>query len=557
MENQRIFFIIALSMVLLLIWQAWVQDQTQLRALVSQTESDLRPSLPSLPERATPESERSPNLSLPEVNRGVLERSDRIMVKTDIFVAEIDTLGGDLRRLGLRTHPNSLQDPTPFALLHDDRELFVVQSGLLSTHHPAPDHYQVYSSAQTEYVLKDGENTLEVPLVWRDESGIEVIKTYVFHRGRFDIELVQQLRNQSPTPWAGTFYRQIQRSRATNNLSAFAVYTYTGGVISTPERVYEKISFDDMVSRNLEREVSGGWLAMIQHYFLAALVPDHQAQINHFYSRNVGNDRFVLGMVSPSMQAAPEETIQVRSILYAGPKIQADLAKIAPHLDLTVDYGWLSFISQPLFWALNWIYSYVGNWGWAIIILTLLIKLAFYKLSETSYRSMAKMRKVAPLMQQLKERYGSDPQKMNQELMAMYRKEKINPLGGCLPILVQIPVFIALYWVLVESVELRQAPWIGWIEDLSIKDPLYILPLIMGGSMFVQQWLSPPPPDPIQAKVMMFLPVMFTVFFLWFPAGLVLYWAVNNCVSIAQQYVITKRVEAEDNKGLIKATKSP
>ncbi|MCB1805217.1 MAG: membrane protein insertase YidC, partial [Candidatus Competibacteraceae bacterium] len=284
---------------------------------------------------------------------------------------------------------------------------------------------------------------------------------------------------------------------------------------------------------------------------LGAWIPA-QDELNKFYSRALGDGRYRLGMVSAEQTIAAGQTGTFATQLYVGPKIQERLEGLAPNLSRTVDYGWLWFIAEPLFVILKWLHGLLGNWGWSIILLTVMIKAVFFKLSETSYRSMANMRKLAPKLQQMKERYGDDRAKLNQAMMEMYKKEKINPLGGCLPILVQIPVFIALYWMLLESVELRQAPWLGWIQDLSTKDPFYILPLIMGVSMFIQQRLNPTPPDPIQAKVMMALPIVFTFFFLWFPSGLVLYWVVNNVLSIAQQYVITKRVEA----GTDKASKS-
>jgi YidC/Oxa1 family membrane protein insertase len=301
-----------------------------------------------------------------------------------------------------------------------------------------------------------------------------------------------------------------------------------------------------MEDNNLNRDISGGWMAIIQNYFLAAWIPGEKSN-NKYYSRVVDGDRYVLGYVGKQNRVSPGSQQTVSSRLYAGPKDQDKLASIATGLDLTVDYGILTFISQPLFWLLEKIHGIVNNWGWAIIILTMLIKLMFFKLSEASYKSMANMRKLAPRLKSLKERYGDDKQKLNQAMMDMYKTEKINPLGGCLPVLVQIPVFIALYWVLLESVELRQAPFMLWLKDLSVADPYFVLPLIMGVTMLIQQKLNPAPMDPIQAKVMMILPVVFTVFFAFFPAGLVLYWVVNNTLSIAQQWVITKRVEAGES----------
>jgi YidC/Oxa1 family membrane protein insertase len=437
----------------------------------------------------------------------------------------------------------------PFELLQDSgTKLFILQSGLLSSSGSAPNHYARFVPEKTDYRLQEGQDTLDVPLTWTDESGLKVTKTYTFHRGRFHVELRQQVENPTQDEWRGQQYRQLQRTPpATKRSMLGGAYTYTGGVISTPEKRYEKIGFDDIAKENLTLTVTGGWVAMIQHYFVAALVPP-QDQTDTFYTKTAGNNRYVLGMLGPQKVVAPGESKDFVTQLYLGPKIQDRLEELAPNLRLTVDYGFLTVLAQPLFWLLKQIHSIVGNWGWAIIFLTILIKLAFFKLSETSYRSMANMRKLTPKIASLKERYGQDKQRMNQAMMDLYKQEKINPLGGCLPILVQIPVFIALYWVLLESVELRQAPFMLWIQDLSLKDPYYVLPLLMGVTMFLQQKLNPPPPDPMQAKVMMALPFVFTFFFLWFPAGLVLYWLVNNVLSIAQQYAITKRIEAGTDK---------
>jgi YidC/Oxa1 family membrane protein insertase len=355
------------------------------------------------------------------------------------------------------------------------------------------------------------------------------------------VEVEHQVRNLGDEDWSARPYHQLQRTPLQQQ-SRF-LYTYTGGVLYSPEEKYQKISFDDMQDENLNRDVKGGWAAMIQHYFLSAWIPPAE-QTARYYSRALQGERYVIGMIGPAMNVAAGSDQASQMRLFVGPKLQHVMEEVAPGLELTVDYGMLTILAQPIFWLLENIHALVGNWGWAIIILTILIKLAFYKLSETSYKSMANMRKLAPRLQALKERYGDDKQKLNQAMMDMYKKEKINPLGGCLPILVQIPVFIALYWVLLESVEMRQAPFMLWIQNLSAPDPYYVLPLIMGATMLIQQKLNPAPMDPIQAKVMMILPIVFTVFFAFFPAGLVLYWVVNNALSIAQQYVITKRVEA-------------
>jgi YidC/Oxa1 family membrane protein insertase len=383
---------------------------------------------------------------------------------------------------------------------------------------------------------------------------VKVIKTYVFRRGSFLVELNQRVENGGASDWQGGQYRQFQRipPKVVSSFFGSGVITYTGAVISTPEQRYEKISFSDIAKQELNQPVKDGWVAMIQHYFLGAWVPN-PGETEDFYTKAVDGSRYVVGMRGAVQTVPVGATGDFRTRLYVGPKLPKVLENVAPNLQLTVDYGKLTIIAEPLFWLLNAIHAILGNWGWAIIFLTILIKLAFYKLSETSYRSMANMRRLAPELTRLKELYGDDKQKMNEAMMGLYKKEKVNPLGGCLPILVQIPVFIALYWVLVESVQLRQAPFMLWIKDMAIPDPYYVLPLIMGVTMFVQQKLSPAPPDPVQAKVMMALPIVFTFMFLWFPAGLVLYWVVNNMLSIAQQWMITKRVESGADAAALKA----
>ncbi len=544
MENQRPFLLLALAFVVFLIWQAWVEEKSPRTAqpIVTTEQATGQPGVPSTGRSDVPAAAVA---TAATPGGSALASGQRVRVKTDVYDIVIDTNGGDLRHVGLPTYPESVQHrDQPFVLMRDGgSDIFVAQSGLVSAGGTAPDHYAIYTAAQSEYALAPGQNRLDVALSWTDASGVKVTKTYTFHRGSFVIDLVYKVENASGADWKGSQYTQLQRSGVSGGTGIGQVYTYTGGIISTPEKTYTKLSFDDMAKAELNQQVAGGWVAIIQHYFLGAVVP--QAGEQHtFYSRSLGNNRYVLGSRGPMQTVQPGGEASFKTQLFVGPKLQDELATVAPHLELTVDYGTLTIIAEPLFWALKHIHALIDNWGWAIIILTVLIKLAFYKLSETSYRSMANMRKMAPKLQALKERYGDDRQKLNQAMMEMYKKEKINPLGGCLPIVVQIPVFIALYWMLLESVELRQAPWLGWIQDLSAQDPYYILPIIMGATMFVQQKLNPAPPDPIQAKVMMALPIVFTFMFLWFPAGLVLYWVVNNTLSIAQQWVITKRVEA-------------
>ncbi|MFO1371615.1 MAG: membrane protein insertase YidC [Candidatus Competibacteraceae bacterium] len=562
MENQRLLLLAALTFVLFMLWQNWLGFQAKKHPPpappVATAPAGTPVASPGAPVATTPGQDLPTAASSVSAGPQVLGSGQRVRVVTDLFDAEIDTIGGDLRRVGLRTYPESVQQPgQPFELLKDSSaEIFIAQSGFLGLDNsPAPNHYAQFVPEQSEYRLPDGQDTLNVRLNWTDPSGVKVIKTYTFRRGSFLVELNQRLENGSTGDWRGSQYRQFQRTPPPKVSSYFGsgVITYTGAVISTPEQRYEKISFDQIAKKELnQKAVKDGWVAMIQHYFLGAWIPN-VGEADDFYTKAVSGNRYVLG-ISGQVQTVPAGAASdFRTRLYVGPKLPSVLEEVAPNLQLTVDYGVLTIIAEPLFWLLKWIHTIIGNWGWAIIFLTILIKLAFYKLSETSYRSMANMRRLAPQLTRLKELYGDDKQKMNEAMMGLYKKEKVNPLGGCLPILVQIPVFIALYWVLVETVQLRQAPFMFWIRDLAIPDPLYVLPLIMGVTMFIQQKLSPAPPDPVQAKVMMALPIVFTFMFLWFPAGLVLYWVVNNLLSIAQQWVITKRVESGADTAALKA----
>jgi YidC/Oxa1 family membrane protein insertase len=564
-ENQRLLLFAALMFVLFLLWQNWLEFQALKHpppAPPVATALASGSTVPSAPTVTSGQDVPAAVATASSAGPQTLSGGQRVRVITDLLEAEIDTVGGDLRQVGLRTYPDSVrQRDQPFLLLKDSStDLFIAQSGLVALNDgPAPNHYALFTPEQTEYRLADGQDKLEVRLSWSDPSGVKVKKVYVFQRGSFLVELNQQVENSGTGDWKGSQYRQFQRIPPTVSHSFFGsgVITYTGAVVSTPEQRYEKISFDDIAKQPLNQPVTDGWVAMIQHYFLGAWVPN-PGEINTFYTKAVSGNRYVVGMTGEAQLVPAGESRDFRTRLYVGPKLPDVLETVAPNLHLTVDYGTLTVIAEPLFWLLKAIHALVGNWGWAIIFVTILIKLAFYKLSETSYRSMANMRRLAPEMTRLKELYGDDKQKMNEAMMTMYKREKVNPLGGCLPILVQIPVFIALYWVLVESVQLRQAPFMFWIKDMSIPDPFYVLPLIMGVTMFIQQKLSPAPPDPIQAKVMMALPIVFTFMFLWFPSGLVLYWVVNNVLSIAQQWVITQRVESgADAAAVAKAREEP
>ncbi len=548
MENQRIILFFALSFVLLLIWQSWQKDfgappQREQATITGQAKTAAK-NTADVPAPPREKAEKAGQLA-PEVreSRDVIEKGKRIHVVTDLLDVQIDTIGGDVRQVELLDYPVKVDKPDiPFKLMEDTpRRIFIAQSGLLSKA-PAPDHHAEYRADKLTYQLPAGSDELRVPLHWRSPEGISVTKTFIFKRNSYVIKVEHAVENGSQAAWQGNAYRQLQRSEPTKEEKPRFIYTFIGGVIYSPENKYEKIKFDDMKEQDLSRDVKGGWVAMIQHYFVGAWIPE-QDRTDHFYTKAPSVRPYVIGLISPQLTVEPGKTGLFDSRLYVGPKDQKRLKKVAEGLDLTVDYGILTVLSKPIFWLMGYIHGIIGNWGWSIIILTLLIKLVFYKLSATSYRSMANMRTMQPKIVALRKRYGDDRQRMSQAMMELYKKEKINPLGGCLPMVVQIPVFIALYWVLLESVELRQADFMFWIHDLSTKDPYYILPLLMGTTMFIQQKLNPPPPDPIQAKVMMALPLIFTLFFAFFPSGLVLYWVTNSSISILQQWYITRSIE--------------
>jgi YidC/Oxa1 family membrane protein insertase len=546
MDNQRLILFVALSFVALLLWQAWMKDygpapQSQTAPAVT----DQQATTTTTPGEDLPQAGAEPATGERLVPEEIaLKTGQQVRVETDTLSVVIDTLGGDLRRAGLLDYHMSTEPGSPtFQLLNDTMpDLFVVQSGLRTPDGAEPTHHAEYRAEQLHYRLGDGADTLQVPLHWSSPEGVEVTKLYTFHRGSYVVDLDYQVKNNSAADWRGREYRQLQRSPLTASSQSKFIHTYTGAVLYSPEDKYQKISFSDMEKSPLDRNITDGWAAMIQHYFVAALIPDRGKE-ERYYTKTLSGPRYVIGLISPQDTVPAGASAEFHTRVYVGPKLQDHLAEVAPGLELTVDYGLLTVLAQPIFWLLKTIHKAVGNWGWSIVLLTMLIKLAFYKLSETSYRSMANMRRLAPRLQSLKERYGDDRQRLNQAMMELYKKEKINPLGGCLPIVVQIPVFISLYWVLLESVEMRQAPFILWMNNLSAPDPFYVLPLLMGATMLVQQKLNPAPMDPIQAKVMMALPIVFTVFFAFFPSGLVLYWVVNNTLSIAQQYVITRRIE--------------
>lgn len=468
-----------------------------------------------------------------------------VKVTTDLLDVSIDTRGGDIVKVNLLKYSESLGTKQPFLLLNDDpKNLYVAESGLLGKEGPDTSQAQaLYTTTQTTYTLTPGQNELLVKLNW-EENGVKVDKIFTFSRNSYEIKVGYTIDNKSSQPWEGNFYSQLLRTNTPppTHSGFISLATYFGAAVSSPQTPFTKISFKDMDKTNYNQTVEGGWAAMIQHYFISAWIPP-KAAVSNYYTKVTPTGNYIVGMVSQPLTAAPGATISTEAKLYAGPASADLLEKAAPSLKLTIDYGWFWFISTIIFWMMQKIYSVIGNWGWSIVLVTVIIKILFYQLSAKSFRSMAAMKKLQPKIETLKERYAEDKQKLTQATLELYRQEKVNPMSGCLPILIQIPVFIALYWVLVESVELRQAPFILWIKDLSQQDPYYVLPILMGISMFIQQRLNPPPPDPLQAKVMMLMPVVFTIMFMNFPAGLMLYWFVNNTLSFLQQWLVMHRLE--------------
>lgn len=550
MENIRFILIVLFGSLLYFLWEEWqkdygpkppapvVQEQSPIysEATSSSNNTDDVPVSPTA-------SDDQPSIDAP-VKIVSVPSGEKISVRTDVYHLEIDSFGGSITLLDLLDYPRSKEEKDiPIRILNDDpASYYVAQSGILSNANSAPNHHTQYQTESFEYVLDYNADSLQVPLTWRSTDGVEFIKTFTFKKGSHLIDVEHQVINRSPSVWRGRQYGQMQRKVRKDDDDSTFIRTYTGGVIYNDEDKYEKISFDDMYDDNLSLEAKGGWSAIIQHYFLSAWIPPENEK-NNYYTKALSGDRYVIGSFAAGQEIQPNQQGTFREKLVIGPKIQSELEIISPGLELTVDYGFLTVIAKPVFWLLHKFHSFLKNWGWAIICTTFVIKALFFKLSEASYKSMAKMRKLQPKLQAIRERCGDDKQRMNQEIMGLYKKEKVNPLGGCLPILVQIPVFISLYWVLLESVELRQAPFMLWLDDLSTRDPWFILPLLMGLSMWIQQRLNPAPLDPLHEKVMKMFPIVFTIFFMFFPSGLVLYWVVNNSLSIIQQWYITRKIE--------------
>lgn len=536
MDTKRLILFVIFSFSILMLWDAWQRQHT--------------------PVPASPEAHQLSDTSIPTAAKGVvpvakaelpldsgfkLQAGQRINIETDLFKVGIETVGGDIRKLELTKQHASDSSNNNFILLDDAASpvLYVAQSGLIGN--DLPTHKSLFTAEASNYKLQEGSNQLEVRLSWHGDNGVQVDKIYTFHRGSYVVDINYQIKNGSSIAIEPSIYYQIVHDSKSNQGSAM-MPTFTGGAYFTEADKYKKVKFTDMGKADLSKHTQDGWIGLVQHYFVGAWIPK-EGLSREFYTKKLADDIFSIGTVSSLGVIAPGAGIDVPAKFYAGPQTHKDLVAAAPGLEYTVDYGWLTVIASPLFWVLSAIQKVVHNWGVAIILLTILIKLAFYPLSAASYRSMAHMREMAPRLQSLKEKFGDDRQKMQQAMMELYKTEKINPMGGCLPILIQIPVFIALYWVLLGSVEMRHAPFMLWIHDLSTPDPYYVLPILMGATMIIQTRLNPTPPDPIQAKIMTIMPIVFSIFFFFFPAGLVLYWLVNNILSIAQQWHINRTTE--------------
>jgi len=552
----RVMIIIAMLITAYLLILAWRDDYADAPAVdaVPETSTSVGADIPAttgaagdIPAQTLP-VDASAVAAAPETNTGL------ITVTTDRYDIKINPEGGDIVYAALKQYDATLNSEKPFVLLENNSgRVYVAQSGLIGPNGiDTVEGRAKYSHAANNYVMEKGQQTLSVPLTYQ-KDGVTVTKTFTFTQDKYPIDISYQIQNASAKAWQGQMFAQLKRDDSKDpgmsDKGALSMATYLGGAWGTPEDPYNKLKFGKFNDGELTTTSDEGWVGIVQHYFVSAWTPENFT--GKFFSRETGNDYFI-GFNSQPVNVAPNKQITLNATLYAGPKVQSELKEVAVGLNQTVDYGLLWPISKILFAILDGIHKVIGNWGWSIILLTLLVKIALMWVSNKSYYSMAKMRAIAPRLAALKEEHGDDRMKMSQEMMAIYKEEKVNPMAGCLPILMQMPIFLALYWVLVESVELRHAPWILWIQDLSAMDPWFILPLLMGASMFIQQQLNPQPADPMQAKVMKFLPIIFTAFMLFFPAGLVLYWTVNNLFSMTQQYIINRKVEEEQKRRTVK-----
>jgi YidC/Oxa1 family membrane protein insertase len=547
MESQRSFLIIGLALVSFLLWQQWQKDygpQLVEPAAQEQTQQTAQ-GVPSF-EDVNSEEVPSGDAAAPsaQVATASQNTSRIIEVKTDTLDLRIDLLGGDVVSADLLKFPVKQGSDIPYSLLRSGNGLYVAQSGLTGAQGPDADKVvgrPVYNTSSEFYEMTG--DTLVVPLTWKNSAGLSVTKTFTFTKDSYEIDVSYTVENGTASNATVQPYAQLKQVMAFEDDSNMFMPTYRGAAYSTEDDRYQKLTFDDIEDENLRVTTKAGWVGMLEHYFVSAWVPPQDAT-NSLYSRNQNNRYAVVGVLAPSATIAAGDTQTLSSTLYLGPKDQDSLAQIARGLDLTVDYGFLWWISKYLFALLQFLHSLVNNWGVAIILITIVVKGAMYWLTKKQYESMARMRNLAPKMQQLKDRFGDDRQKMSQAMMELYRKEKVNPMGGCLPLLLQMPIFLALYWVLMESVELRHADFVLWITDLSVKDPYFVLPILTGASMYLLQKLQPTTiTDPMQQKIMQWMPVAMSVFFLWFPAGLVLYWLVSNVITLVQAKMIYASME--------------
>ena len=566
MDTQRLIALIVFTFSGLMLWEAWNKHNRPPvpPQAVAQTQSvnPLQGSTADKSATTVPGLSAVPSATIPAVAAGAATvpataaaqgTSKSVLVKTDLFTIDMDTRGGDLRTVTLLKHAAHADAKRAFTLMQDKAgSYFVTQSGLLGQ--GLPNHTAMWSTSSDQFELGTND-TLDVTFTNNDAVGITVAKTYTFKRGSYLVNVRYDIKNESGTPISPNAYFQFLRDsnppegESTGNNPFTGVVTFTGPAVYTDLKKYQKVSFSDIDDnkQNIVKEAGDGWIAMVQHYFVSAWLPPPGLK-REFFTQKVSSKLYSAGVIVPISAINAGATGGISMPLYIGPQEQENLKKLAPGFDLVVDYGWLTVLASPMFLVLSYINNIVGNWGWTIVLFTILLKLVFFPLNQKAGKSIAHMKTMAPKVEAMKARYGDDKLKMNQAMMELYKTEKVNPLGGCLPIVIQIPFFIALYWVLLGAVELRDAPWIGWITDLSTPDPFYVLPVIMGASMFIQTKMNPAPPDPVQAKVMLILPLVFSVMFFFFPAGLVLYWTMQNILGIAQQWYINKTFSAEKIK---------
>lgn len=548
MDKLRIVIWVAIILVALSIFNLWQREHAQKITHQTTTSINTASNTATMPNNVIPSAPTKTVNTVPSTSHVATHHSSLIHVKTDVLDIAIDKKGGSLVSANLLKYPASLHASQGVQLLNNNNtDYYVATSGITGKQGPdsPTDGIATYQTSKTQYQLAEGQNQLNVDLTWQN-NGVTITKRYLFSRDSYSIKMQYIVKNNASTPWAGNMYLQLMRKPPENKSSILHYGQFTGAAVSSPAHNYQKYSFSKLASGDVKQTTKQGWAAMVQHYFLSAWVPPADQAFT--YRSLESNGHYLVGMIGPEINAAPGQTVTNQATFYTGPAIAKNLDAVAPHLSMTIDYGWLWFISKILFWIMTHIYAVVGNWGIAIILLTIMIKLVFFHLSTKSYRSMGHMRRLQPRMKQLKERHGDDKAAFSKAMMTLYKKEKVNPVGSCLPMLIQIPFFIALYYMIIESVQLRQAPFFLWVHDLSVADPFYILPVIMGGLMFLQQRLNPPAPDPIQQKVMMFLPVVFTFFFLHFPAGLVLYWITNTGFGMAHQWWCIRSVNKLEGK---------